>query len=108
MENDRRKSARVPLVAHIEVLDESTDTRLRSRVSDICKEGCYLDMVNPLPSGTHVQLTIASDKAVFRARGRIVYAVPHMGAGVNFEEIEPESMPILQAWIAEAAKKHNV
>lgn len=108
MENDRRKSARVPLVAHIEVLDESTDTRLRSRVSDICKEGCYLDMVNPLPTGTRVRLTIASGNAVFKARGKIVYALPHMGAGVNFEEIEPQSLPVLEEWIVEAAKKRSV
>ena len=105
MENDRRKSARVPLVAHIEVLDESTDTRLKSRVSDISRDGCYLDMVNPLPSGTPVRLTITSGEATFRARGRIVYSVQHMGAGVSFEEIEPQCVPVLQTWLAEAGKK---
>lgn len=105
MENDRRKSARVPLVAHIEVLDESTDTRLKSRVSDISRDGCYLDMVNPLPSGTPVRLTITAGEATFRARGRIVYSVQHMGAGVSFDEVDPQSVPVLQTWLTEAGKK---
>jgi hypothetical protein len=101
VENDRRKSARIPLVAHIEVLDEATDTRLKSRVSDISKDGCYLDMVNPLPAGTRVRLTITESEKVFRARGKIVYSLQHMGAGVNFEEIEPQSLSILQGWISQ-------
>jgi len=105
VDNDRRKSPRVPLVAHIEVLDESTDTRLRSRVSDISQDGCYLDMVNPLPSGTPVRLSITSGEATFRARGKIVYSVQHMGAGVSFEEIEPQSVPVLQTWLAQAGTK---
>jgi len=101
VENDRRKSARIPLVAHIEVLEEATDTRLKSRVSDISKDGCYLDMVNPLPTGTIVRLTITSGDTVFKARGKIVYSVPHMGAGVKFEQIEPSSLPVLEAWLAQ-------
>lgn len=105
MENDRRRSARVPLVAHIEVLDESTDTRLKSRVSDISRDGCYLDMVNPLPSGTPVRLTIASGETTFRARGRIVYSVQHMGAGVSFDEVDPQSVPVLETWLAETDKR---
>ncbi len=105
MENDRRKSQRIPLVAHIELLEEATETRLKSRVSDISRDGCYLDMVNPLPSGTKVRLTITAGDAVFKARGRIVYSVTHMGAGVNFEEIEPRSLPVLETWICEGAPK---
>ena len=105
MEQERRRFARVPLIAHIELLEESTATRLKSRVSDISMEGCYLDMVNPLPSGTLVRLSITSGDGRFEARGRIVYTLQHMGAGVQFEEISPESVPILKGWLSTAAKK---
>jgi len=105
MEQDRRRFARYPLIAHIELLEESTDTRLKARVSDISLEGCYLDMVNPLPSGTHVRITITSEEAKFEARGRIIYTLQHMGAGVQFEEIAPGSAEILKTWVAEAQKK---
>ena len=103
MDQDRRRFTRYPLIAHIELLEESTATRLKSRVSDISMEGCYLDMVNPLPSGTLVRLTITSGESRFEARGRIVYTLQHMGAGVCFEEITPESIPVLKGWLAEAA-----
>jgi PilZ domain len=103
MEQDRRRFTRYPLIAHMELLEESTHTRLKSRVSDISMEGCYLDMVNPLPSGTLVRLTITAGDARFEARGRIVYTLQHMGAGVRFEEISPESVPVLKSWLAEAA-----
>jgi PilZ domain len=106
MEKERRWSARYPFIAHGELIDETTRTRLKTRVSDICKEGCYVDMVNPLPSGTPVHLTIHSGDATFQARGKIVYAVDHLGAGVSFDEIPPESRPLLERWLAEAQKNH--
>jgi len=105
MEQDRRRFARYPLIAHIELLEESTDTRLKSRVSDISMEGCYLDMVNPLPSGTMVRITISSGETTLVARGRIIYTLQHMGAGVKFEEFAPGSIEALQSWVAEAQKK---
>jgi hypothetical protein len=106
MDAERRRHTRYPLIAHIELLEESTDTRLKSRVSDISMEGCYLDMVNPLPKGTQVRVVITSGEAKFEARGTIMYTLEHMGAGVKFDEVMPESIAILQQWTAEGSKKH--
>ena len=102
MENERRSAPRYPFIAHGEVLDEGSEARLKTRISDISRTGCYLDMVNPLPSGTPIQVTIFGEGGTVRAKGRIVYAVEHMGAGVAFEMVEAAALPVLQGWLAAA------
>lgn len=85
--------------------DRRTEARLSLRVSEISRGGCYVDMMNPLPNGTPVRLTIAAGGALFQADAKIVYAVEHMGAGVLFEEIDSANAPILDRWLAEAEGK---
>src|SRR5262249_5624700 len=99
MDNERRQSPRFSFIAQGELREEATDTRLNLRISEISKTGCYVDMMNPLPSGTPIRLSIAAGGELFNARARIVYAVEHMGAGVHFEEIDSVSVPILDRWL---------
>jgi hypothetical protein len=102
MDSDRRQSPRFAFIANGELREEQTDTRLATRVSEISKTGCYLDMMNPLPNGTPFRLSIAAGGELFQAQAKIVYAVEHMGAGVHFEEIDSASAPILDRWLAQA------
>ncbi|HWY44149.1 MAG TPA: PilZ domain-containing protein [Candidatus Sulfotelmatobacter sp.] len=102
METDRRKSPRFAFIAGGELHEEKSNTLLRTRVSEISKTGCYLDMMNPLPNGTPIQLSIAAGGELFQAKAKIVYAVEHLGAGVHFEEIDSVSEPILERWLAAA------
>jgi hypothetical protein len=104
---ERRLSPRYSFIAGGELRDPRTDTRLSMRVSEISKGGCYVDMMNPLPNGTPIRLTIAAGGAFFQANAKIIYAVEHMGAGVRFEEIDSTNAPILDRWLAEAASNHQ-
>lgn len=101
MADERRQSSRFSFIAHGELREETTDTRLKMRVSEISKGGCYVDMMNPLPHGTPICLSITAGGALFEAHGRIIYAVEHMGAGVCFETVDAASEPILNGWLAE-------
>lgn len=101
MTQERRQSPRFPFIADGALREERSDTRLNMRVSEISKGGCYVDMMNPLPNGTPVRLSIATGGMLFEAQARIVYAVEHMGAGVCFEEVDTTSEPILDGWLAE-------
>jgi len=103
MDTDRRKSPRFAFIAGGELHEEKSNTLLRTRVSEISKSGCYLDMMNPLPNGTPIRLAIAAGGDLFQAKAKIVYAVEHLGAGVHFEEIDSASEPILERWLAAAA-----
>src|SRR5262244_532581 len=99
MDNARRLSPRFSFIAQGELREEETNTLLNMRVSEISKSGCYVDMMNPLPCGTPIRLSIAAGGEMFNAKARVIYAVEHMGAGVQFEEIDSANAPILNRWL---------
>ena len=90
MEPERRAAPRYAFIAHAELADEDRTTRLKARVSDLSLTGCYLDMLNPLPVGPRIVLSITDAVGSFDAKGKIVYAVPTLGVGVAFVDVTPE------------------
>jgi hypothetical protein len=87
---DRRSAPRHAYIAHAELTDEGRSTRLKARVSDLSLTGCYLDMIHPLPVGTNIVIRITDDSGTFEAKGKVVYAVPALGAGVTFVDPSPD------------------
>jgi hypothetical protein len=81
--------------------------RIASRVSELSLHGCYLDMMNPFPTGTMVLVKISAGDAYFEAKSKIVYSQPNMGAGVGFLEVKPDSQVVLERWLDEAKKEHK-
>ena len=105
MERERRRTPRYVFFASAELLEEKSEVRVASRVSELSLYGCYLDMMNPFPKDTLVLLRIWTDERIFQTKGRIIYSQPNMGAGVVFLDVQPMYQPILQSWLDEAAKK---
>ena len=101
---EKRRSTRYPFIASAELIEEKADVRIASRVSELSLHGCYLDMMNPFPTGTMVLVKIAAGDAFFEAKSKIVYSQPNMGAGVGFLQIEPASKDVLERWLDEAEK----
>jgi PilZ domain-containing protein len=90
MDPERRSVPRYTYIAHAELADKGRSTRLNVRISDISTKGCYVDMLHPLPAGTDIILDIADSTGPIQAKGRIVYSVPQLGAGVAFLDLAPE------------------
>jgi hypothetical protein len=105
VERERRRTPRYVFFASAELLEEKSEVRVASRVSELSLYGCYLDMMNPFPKDTLVLLRIWTDERIFQTKGRIIYSQPNMGAGVVFLDVQPMYQPILQNWLEEAAKK---
>ncbi len=105
MERERRRTPRYVFFASAELLEEKSEVRVASRVSELSLNGCYLDMMNPFPKDTLVLVRIWSDEKVFQTKGKIIYSQPNMGAGVVFLDVEPMYLPTLQRWLAVAAQK---
>jgi len=105
VERERRRTPRYVFFASAELLEEKSEVRVASRVSELSLYGCYLDMMNPFPKDTLVLLRIWTDERIFQTKGRIIYSQPNMGAGVVFLDMQPMYQPILQSWLEEAAKK---
>ena len=51
-----------------------------------------------------VLLTIESDAAVFQTRAKTIHSTPNIGVGVTFLDQTPESQPILNRWLHQAAR----
>ena len=105
MERERRRTPRYVFFASAELLEEKSEVRVASRVSELSLHGCYLDMMNPFPKDTLVLLRIWADEKVFHTKGRIIYSQPNMGAGVVFLDVQPMYLPILQHWLEVDAQK---
>jgi hypothetical protein len=84
--------------------EERSDVRVASRVSELSLHGCYLDMMNPFPTGTLVLLKIFAGDLTFQSKAKIIYATPNVGAGVAFLDVEPKYEYMLTRWLDEAAK----
>jgi len=104
---EKRRSPRYSFIASAELIEEKADVRIASRVSELSRFGCYLDMMNPFPTGTMVLVKIAAGDAFFEAKAKIVYSQPNMGAGVGFLEVAPASQEALGRWLDEAEKEHK-
>ena len=104
MERERRRSPRYIDIASAELYEQQSDVRVASRVSELSMHGCYLDMMNPFPSGTLILLRIFAGDLTFQSKARVLYATQNMGAGVAFLDVDPKYEDILQRWMEQAAK----
>ncbi|HUL33341.1 MAG TPA: PilZ domain-containing protein [Candidatus Eisenbacteria bacterium] len=106
MERERRRTPRYMFFASAELLEEKSEVRVASRVSELSRHGCYLDMMNPFPTNTQVLVKIWKEESnVFQTRGKVIYSQPNRGAGVAFQDIEDKYVPTLEEWLAQAAKE---
>lgn len=98
---DRRDAQRVPLILAVEVTEVDSGTRLSARTSDVSRTGCYVDSLNPTPTGTVVRVKFNHDGEQLDLLARIVYVSPRLGMGVRFDEsITPEQLAILDRWLS--------
>jgi PilZ domain len=101
---EKREVPRFSLIASAEILEPASGVHIAGRISEISRKGCYLDVLNTLPVGTRLRLTISRDQGVFTSEARIIYVQQGMGMGIAFVEIPPDQMSILDAWIAELTR----
>lgn len=67
---DKRGTARRPLIARAEIIEEGSSVAITVRVSDVSKDGCYIDIRSPLPKGTLVWIKVVNASEAFEARRR--------------------------------------
>jgi len=105
MSQEKRRSPRYFFFASAELTEENSQVRVPCRVSELSLHGCYLDMMNPFPVDTVVHLTIESGNTLFETRAKSIHSTPNIGAGVTFLDQTPESQPILNRWLEQAAPR---
>lgn len=100
MEREQRRSPRYPFFASAELIEDKSDVRITTRLSELGLYGCYLDMMNPFPAGTLVLIKISEEEAKFESHATVVYSQPNMGMGVAFQNVEERYVKVLQNWMA--------
>src|SRR5215467_7066845 len=100
MEN-RRNAERVPLILVAEVTEVESGAHLSARTSDLSRTGCYIDTLNPTPTGTVVRIKLTHDSEELELLARVVYLSPRLGMGVRFDEsIMPAQLAVLDRWLS--------
>jgi hypothetical protein len=98
---EQRKIPRYTFIATIELTDDASAARLSGRVTEISRNGCYVDIMNTLPVGTLLKIRIVRDSGTFATKGKAIYVHERIGMGVVFVEPPPDQLKILDAWLAE-------
>jgi hypothetical protein len=104
---EKRRTPRYSFIASAELIEVKADVRIASRVSELSRHGCYLDMMNPFPKDTLVLVKISAGEAFFEAKAKIIYSQMNMGAGVGFLDVGPASQAVLDRWLDEAEKEQK-
>ena len=104
----RRRSPRYDFVATSVLTDTVNAIRLSGRVTEISRNGCYVDALNALPVGTVLNLQISCDQGTFSTKGSIIYVHPQIGMGVAFVDPPEEQLKTLDAWLAGLAPAKNL
>ena len=97
----KRRSPRFPFIASAQIVETRTEARLQARTSDLSREGCYLDMLNPLPTGTRLKINVVHQNQQLDAVGLVVHSELNVGMGVQFEEIGQRA--VIDAWLSDLA-----
>jgi hypothetical protein len=98
----RRTVPRYSLIATAEIIEPVSDTRFSGRISEISRKGCYIDLLNPLPIQTVIQVRVSRDRGTFESPGKIIYVQDGMGMGVGFVNTPAEQLKTLDSWLAES------
>jgi hypothetical protein len=93
--HDHRRWPRVKCSISVE-LNPPNSTLIRGKLSDICPGGCFVEMPNPLPTKTRIDLGIWLAETKVRVQGEVVSAAPGFGMGIRFLEVSSEALEILR------------
>ena len=102
-----RTTPRFSFVAEAEVKGLVDETCVVARISKLSSRGCYVDMVNPFPTGTELRLRIRYGCSTCELPGKVIYTHSGNGMGVLFGEIAIEYRLTLDAWMDEFARKSH-
>ena len=99
--SQQRRMPRYTFIATTELTDDASAVRLSGRVTEISRDGCYVDILNTLPVGTLLKMQIFRDSGTFMTKGKTIYVHERIGMGVAFIDPPPDQLKILDVWLAE-------
>jgi hypothetical protein len=98
MYEERRSVQRYAFAASAEVEDSACVCQ--ARVTDLSIAGAHLVLPDLFPQDASVLVKIRTQREFFQCRATVAHSGPH-GMGVEFHEIGPPFLIVLQEWLLE-------
>lgn len=74
MENEKRKFFRHPIKVPIQLTRVESPTAVNARAEDLSQGGLAFFWPEPIPEGTHLQLSIPVEKQLFKMKARVTHS----------------------------------
>jgi PilZ domain len=98
---EKRNCSRYPFSPAVEAIDVQGNTQITGRLSDISRNGCFIDTISPFARDVAVTLTITRESEAFKSQAKVVYSKIGMGMGLAFTTAEPKQFLVLGKWLGE-------
>lgn len=103
---ERRGGIRYQITVSAEVVEIKSATRFSTRTTDLGPGGCFVDTLMPLPVGSAVRTRLSKDNVSFEAVGTVTFSQTGLGMGIAFDEMPPEKLAALDAWLVQLTTSH--
>jgi hypothetical protein len=85
-------------------------TSVLTQLSELSSRGCYIGTLEPIPTGTELQLSICDGTTKCELHGKVIYlhsggGLGIFGMGVVFESMDPRQRSTIEEWLRELASK---
>jgi hypothetical protein len=98
--NERRMVPRYSLVAIAELTDPGDAKLVSGKITQISRNGCYVDTPKTFPVGTSLKVIIFRVQRTFVAQANVIHVREPMGMGIAFLDPAEDQLKILDSWLA--------
>ena len=95
----RRRFSRHKIFFNMEMADERVNTPIRVRATDISANGCYVETMLPLATGTILRVDFWVDAEKISTSGIVRTKDPGVGMGIEFTGLPPAIQKRFQAFL---------
>lgn len=99
------RSDRLPFAAEVRATDLQSGREIWGETANISKGGCYVSTREPFSQGTLLAIEIRHHGVHFLTDAMVAHTLDSNGMGLSFLNVPAHELPILEQWLASAAKE---
>lgn len=97
--SERRFHLRYEFSVSAEITAGKSGKRTKEQLDNLSRGGCYLKSASPHPVGTVLSVVITKGPVTFQGQARVTSSTPGIGMGLEFDDLEPAQVQILDSWL---------
>jgi hypothetical protein len=91
-----------------ELVEPASTMCVVGRMTEISRQGCYVNTPSTLPVDTCLRVVISCDEIAFMTNGKVIYVHEGIGMGIVFVDSTEDQLEILNSWLAEASSTEGL